>query len=275
MNERRKPALLRVYGLTYAIMVKAGSLIRMIVVGFWLGILPRNMLHRIDENFYDTDKKYCDDIFNRSGLFPWEDQMIRAYFTTCTSLRVASAGGGREMYALHQLGFVVDGFECHPNLVRCANRLFESEDVPLHVENARRDECPDSARIYNGFIVGWSAYTLIQGTRRRRAFLKQVHRQVADGGPVLLSFFHRPRASSYFRFVVTGANMLRALFREEMLELGDNLSPNYVHHFTEAELRDELADAGFDLIYYGLNGAGHAVALKRSHEAVVPHARRI
>ena len=36
---------------------------------------------------------------------------------------VVGGGGGREVLALRRLGYEVDGFECDPGLVACANEL--------------------------------------------------------------------------------------------------------------------------------------------------------
>jgi hypothetical protein len=50
------------------------------------------------------------------------------------------------------------------------------------------------------------------------------------------------------------------------VELGDDLTPMYAHRFTEEEVRDELAAAGFRMIEFRAQGlgpydSGFAVAL--------------
>jgi hypothetical protein len=47
--------------------------------------------------------------------------------------------------------------------------------------------------------------------------------------------------------------------RREHLEVGDDLSPNYVHHFTQREIELELSESGFDLQFYSDRQYGHAV----------------
>ena len=56
-------------------------------------------------------------------------------------------------------------------------------------------------------------------------------------------------------------NLLRWMLRRPPLEVGDCLAPNYVHCFTEDQLRSELCQAGFELAFYGTKSYGHAVAI--------------
>jgi hypothetical protein len=40
------------------------------------------------------------------------------------------------------------------------------------------------------------------------------------------------------------------------VETGDDLFPNYVHHFTEREVAAEMADAGFSVVRWVPHGPG-------------------
>jgi hypothetical protein len=136
------------------------------------------------------------------------------------------------------------------------------------VEAAPRDSCPAGERRYGGAIVGWGAYTLIQGRARRVGFLPALRERTLPGAPLLLSFFPRsnqadsggPSDEWRFRHTAAVANTLRRATLREPVELGDYLEPNYVHYFTEEEIRRELEEAGFRLIEYEARPYGHAVA---------------
>ena len=234
-----------------------------LLAGFWLGLLDRETLHQVDEQYYSQSTLYVDDSYNRRGLFAWERAAIETHFQDCRRLLLIGAGGGREALALARLGYQVDGVECHPGLAAYANRLLAAEGLAAHIHPTPRDAVPAHGGPYDGVIVGWGAYMLIQGRRRRIAFLRALRAQALPSAPLLLSFFARQGTERRYRLVAAMANFLRRLRRRDLAQVGDALEPNYVHYFTEPELTAELAEAGFDLCYYATRSYGHAVARAR------------
>jgi hypothetical protein len=100
---------------------------------------------------------------------------------------------------------------------------------------------------------------------RRVAFLRELRALLPAGAPVLLSFFTRDPATPRHRIVAAVARVVRRLRGGEPIELGDDLTPNYLHPFTEDEVASELADGGFRIVRFRLQGAdrfetGFAVA---------------
>jgi hypothetical protein len=174
---------------------------------------------------------------------------------------IVGVGGGREALALRKLCYQVDGFECHPELLEYANGLLEREGLTPDIKRAPRDLCPAGGRIYDGLIVGWGAYMLIRGRQRRIEFLRQLRSQTEVGSPVLLSFFTRSYDGLYFRLIMAIGNTIRWLLRRDYLEMGDDLSPNYVHHFTRREIAAELRESGFEIKFYSDKQYGHAVGI--------------
>jgi hypothetical protein len=232
-----------------------------VFVGVSLGVLDRETLHAIDQRYYERDRRYWDDEYNTSGLLEWEREAVERHFEACRSILVAAAGGGREVIALQRLGYDVDAFEPHDELVAAANALLQRQGLAASVRHARRDECPElSGKVYDGLIVGWGGYMLIQSRARRVDFLRAFRRQAREGSPLLLSFFNRRRHERYWRIVASSGNVLRRLRRAEPLEHGDDLVPNYVHFFSEEELAAELEAAGFRLESYVPEPYGHAIA---------------
>jgi 2-polyprenyl-3-methyl-5-hydroxy-6-metoxy-1,4-benzoquinol methylase len=249
----------------------ANALANACFVGLWLGFLSRESLHAIDEEYYTRSKRggsgaldihdYHSREYNRRGLWDWEEKAITDYFAGCQRLLIIGAGGGREVLALRRLGYHVDGFESHPDLVGVANGLLREEGYEPDVRSIARDESPDSGKTYDGIIIGWAAYMLIQGTRRRVAFLRKLRTQTQAQSPILLSFFARtgtPRVVTVGAFV---ANVIRRLLRRELVEVGDWLAPFYAHYFTEDEITSELSQARFRKIHYNTTVYGHAVGI--------------
>jgi Tellurite resistance protein TehB len=234
--------------------------------GFWLGILGRAALHLIDQVYYDNsqayqDHRYRDETYNRKGLWAWEQKIIDHYFQSCKCLLLLSVGGGREVLALSKLGYEVDGFECNPHLVEFANELIAKEGCNSLVKLSPRDDSPILVKTYDGIIVGWGAYMLIQGRDKRIALLTKLRSALQTGSPILISFFLRPQSSTYFKLVYVVGNLIRWILRQDPLELGDNLAPNYVHHFTQTEIESELQASGFQLALYSTETYGHAVGI--------------
>ena len=235
--------------------------------GAALGVMSRSTLNAIDDLYYIGGEArrngpidYFDDRYNRVGLWWWEKGVIDRYFGAGGRVAVLAAGGGREVLALRKLGFDADGWECQAQLVTGANRLLAEEGFPAAVAEAPRDTIPPGDTVYTGAILGWGVYTLIQGRRRRVVLLRALRGRLHDDAPLLLSFFTRSEAARRFRVVTRIANVGRKALGRERVEVGDYLEPNYVHYFTERELRSELAEAGFSLELYQRHPYGHAIA---------------
>ena len=245
-----------------------------IFTGFWLGVLGRSSLNEIDDIYYrgGQSKKfspidYRSDRYNRTGLWAWETNVINRYFGESSAIAVLGAGGGREVLALRKLGFSADGWECQGDFAEVANRLLVEDGFEPSVSVAPRDTCPSGERGYTAAIVGWGTYTLIQGRRRRIAMLRALRDRVVEGSPVLVSFYARKEAERRYQLVAAIANAARVPLGRERAEVGDHLEPNFVHYFTEEELRAELEEAGFVMALYQRHPYGHAVAHATSPRA--------
>jgi hypothetical protein len=263
MNDSEYTLTLKLYKRTYQLLSKLHTLLNAVFAGVWLGILDRQVLHLANRLFFDDDSMYWDEEYNRSGFFNWEEKTISKYFSSCQSILVAGAGGGREIYALHQQGYQADGFECHPQFVEYANKFLKQEGIDSQVILAPRDLCPDSERFYDGAIIGWGAYTNIQGRQKRIEFLQQMRSHLEPGNPILLSFFPRSSDSAFYKLIALIANVISKLRNAEPIELGDSLFPHriFVHYFNKIEIEQELEKAGFKLELYRDQEYGYAVGI--------------
>ncbi|MFL6374811.1 MAG: SAM-dependent methyltransferase [Pyrinomonadaceae bacterium] len=230
--------------------------------GFWLGVLSREDLQAIDRIYYQQTPNYCDETYNKSGFLDWERKAFLKFFQSCQTVLVAAVGGGRECFALSSLGLDVDGFECNQQLLDCARNLFAQEKIEGEFHLTEPDAVWHFDEIYDGAIVGWSAYMLIQTREFRIDFLRGMRAQLSEGAPILVSFFAGRSDELYFKRIHSMANILRRLLGRDKTELGDDLRPlSFAHWFLEIEIQMEFAEAGFKVAYYNGEVYGHAVGL--------------
>ncbi|MDB4916152.1 MAG: putative methyltransferase [Gemmatimonadetes bacterium] len=224
--------------------------------GVWLGMLGERDFHAIDAAYYEQRPSYRTLEHNRHGLFEWEEHALTRHFPTSGSIRLIGAGGGREVLALLERGFAVEAYECNPALLQSANELLASTGAAARIAYLARDCSPPAAATCDGVIVGWSAYMLINGRRRRIAFLRDLRQGLAARTPLLLSFFTRTGTEKRLDLLVRVANMVRRLRGAEPVEAGDDLTTIYVHRFTQEDVHEELSAAGFQLVEYRQEGPG-------------------
>ena len=252
---------LRLYKQSQDNLVRLQKVLESCLNGFWLGVLTYSSLQEIDEIYYSNDKSYYSSEYNKKGLKEWEKKAVDEYFTNYPKLLLIAAGGGREVYHLLKMGFEVDAYECHPGLTDFANKLLIQEGFNSSVKVAPRDKCPAGNKKYDSSIVGWGAYTHILGRERRIKFLKEIREQLNENAPLLVSFWARVGNSWRHKSIAYIGNTLRFCLNRERLEIGDDININFVHYFTEQEIRSEMKEAGFNLIFYSRKPYGHAVGV--------------
>ena len=234
--------------------------LRIVLAGFWLGVLDKASLDQIDEIFFSNIRAFQTPDYNLMGLWPWEKEAIETGFPTAGRLLVGAAGCGREVIALARMGYQVAAFECNERLAAIGNNILESQGISTRIDIAPRDCSTAADGLFDGILVGWGAYTLIQSRASRVAFLKDLRSRLSEGSPMLLSFFTRGENALGFRMVALIGNAIRVLLGRERLELGDDLDDNFAHAFTSSEIASELAEAGLRLESFSSRDYGHATA---------------
>lgn len=222
--------------------------------GFWLGVLSRRALHAVDEAVYRRGTAYRGEAHNRRGLFAWERTALETHFPPSGRIGIIGAGGGREVLALSAQGYEAVGYECNAALVAAAQTLL-GDGSRGSVTLLPRDQAP-CGELFDGVVVGWSAYMLIVGRAARIRFLRAVRGALVPGAPVLLSFFTRSGDGGRLGAVAQVAGGLRRVLGREAVDVGDDLAPNYVHRFSPREVREEFAAAGFVLVEFHEQGPG-------------------
>lgn len=238
--------------------------------GYWLGRLDRSDLDRVDDGFFARateevaggNATYGSDKYITSGLADWERDAVQEHFPVHRPVVVTGAGSGREVVALLAMGYDARGFEPNRHLVAAGRRLL-ADRLPGHqarLSVSTRDDYPsDQAGV--SVIIGWGSYMCIPQRSRRVALLSACREALAPDGAVLLSYFREAHHRRGHRVTAMTANLVSRLRgRDAHFEVGDNLSPNFVHVFTDAEVEVELAQAGLDVVALRNAPYPHAVA---------------
>lgn len=236
-----------------------------LIQGSALGLLSNNALEGLTEYRYSRHAApYSDESYLNSGLFLWEREAIRRYFPVGGRILVAAAGAGREMIALVDSGFMVDGFDCCAPLVEAGRNELRKHGIEAKLEFAPPSTVPALGRNYDAVLVGFSGYMYIPGRSRRTRFLRDLRNLLSPGAPVMVSFTEGlPGRRRIWTARIGSA--IRRLRRAEPVEEGDCLKDGFQHHFDRQQIDSEMSEAGIDLMYYGGGTCyGHAVGLVRS-----------
>ncbi|HUT02981.1 MAG TPA: hypothetical protein VM163_03730 [bacterium] len=264
-SEERLPHRVTAYLFTRRLLARIQNGVKAVHRGFFLGFLDPSELQVLTNHHYTStqsgdsgDVNYHDAAYNLSGLRYWEQRVIEKYFADCRSILLGSAGGGREVLALSRMGFLVDAFECNPQLMAKCQSFLELHGVEATVIQAEPGGVPVTLGTYDGAILGWGAYIHVFGRRRRVELLREFRQHLCPGAPLFLSFWAK-RNSMSRRLSYRLAKFIRAIRGAEPVEAGDSISSTFDRSFTENEVREELAEAGFEMVFYSEESFGHAV----------------
>lgn len=235
--------------------------------GFWLGLLADHDLRQIDRAFYasatepvdGSPRTYAEPEHILQGLADWEVAATEE-FVRGSRVLVTSAGAGREVHGLRSLGFDAVGYEPNELLVSAGREVL---DEPDRLRECDYDVFPTHDGQVDAIVIGWGSYMLVRPRTARLKLLDGAKQALAPGGVILVSYFARPSAR-YFGIVRSVGNVVRFLLRRAPVELGDALSPNAVHYFSDPEIRAELEVAGFEVLRTAQLPYGHAVARRRA-----------
>jgi hypothetical protein len=207
----------------------------------------------------------------RSGLFPWEEQVITTYFPSAPArLLIGGAGGGREVLALAQKGYEVIAFEpCAQLATAMACRLAERSNIKIY--RACYEDLPwlfptlsdqpattlEVEARFEAAVLGWASYshlrTEAQRIRTLSLFARYVH------GPILVSFFP-PRGEALEKEERTG-RLEKLLKRFRRQSDGFSVYFGFTHNVSAAELEGTANRSGLKIIHIDAGGA-----------TVMPHA---
>jgi hypothetical protein len=230
------------------------------------------------EEHYGPRALYREPRYQTRGLWPFEQRALQQFFPAPPArLLVPGAGTGREVLALHALGYQVDGFEPAAPMVALANRaLVGAGASPLRQMTLQAWSTHPDGR-FDAILAGWAMWTHILGHADRIHAL-QAFRAVCPAGPVLLSFdrrepyadhtergaldqaLHPPATDRIGRF--TRVLLRQRILRRSPVERGTGFRNGvFVHWVDEAELREEGRAAGYRVAYYEHDGSRYPHAV--------------
>lgn len=221
-----------------------------ILTGFWLGVMSEKSLDYSDELYYNRNKKYTDDKYNETGLFVWEKVAIEKYFTNTKNILLIAAGGGREALALIKMGFEVDSYECNTALIEYGNVLLHRNKIEKKIKYLQKNSVPNEIKKYDGIIIGWGAYSLIRGNKKRLSFLASLYPFLHERTPLMISFLFTGEKRRKEKIIKNVSDFFRIFSKKGKTEPGDRLVPDFVHYFTEEEIKNELIQSKFRVIGY-------------------------
>lgn len=224
--------------------------------GLWLGIMGRKSLEFSDELYYNGSKSYFNDRYNESGFFGWEKPVIEKHFKDAKNIIIIASGGGREILALSKMGFSVEGYECNPYLVKYGNSLLKKNQVKAEIKLLPRNSVPDEQKQYDGLIIGWGAYSHMEGMGIRKSFLNELKPFMHESSRLMISFLYVTQRSKRDKIVVKVSNFFRTFSRKFRTEPGDRLEPDFIHYFMEDEIKSEITEAGFRIIDFSKDEYG-------------------
>lgn len=244
-------------------LVMAGlALLEAVHAGVWLGLFRRTQLNAVTADYYRRQSCYLDAGYNASGLFDWDRSAIDGYFPATGLILVPGCGGGRELAALAAMGFATTGFDPDLRFVQAAQHADWSAVAHApDVRHASPDQVPPGLGPHDACVLGWGAYTHVAGRDARIRLLTQLADVLPSGAPLLLSFWANPPSVKKMRIAHQVASVVARLsLNRRVPEYGDWLGLHFAHYFDEAAVREELRDAGFEMLVYIDDPYAHAVA---------------
>ncbi len=228
--------------------------------GFWLGVMGQKSLDFSDELYYNRTKSYTDEKYNLSGLFEWEKPMIQKYFSNTKILLLIAAGGGREVLALSKMGFKVDSYECNPALIEYGNTLLQKNGIDNRINFLPRNSVPAENKKYDGIIIGWGGYSHIPGNKKRLFFLAGLYPFLNKETPLMISFLWTNKRTRRDKITKNISNFFRFFTKKDKTVLGDKLEPDFIHYFTEEEIKNELIQSKYKILDYNAKDYGCIIA---------------
>ena len=148
------------------------------------------LLEELNDLSYDRDA-YRPNASGGERLFPWEEAVVRDHFPAQPGrILVGGAGGGREAFALADMGYAVVAFEPSRPLVEA----MAAHAPPGARVDVRRGGYEEMAALFgseqpgsfDAAILGWGSFSHLRNDRTRIATLSAFRR--LTNGPILLSF---------------------------------------------------------------------------------------
>jgi SAM-dependent methyltransferase len=187
-----------------------------------------------------------------SGLQPEEKRLLEKLPIKQGQLLLLGVGGGREAVPLAQMGFDVTGVDFIPEMLEKAKENAARRGVKIQglVQDISRLDVPEAS--YDIVWLSAALYSYLPTRQRRVEMLKRVVKALRPGGYVACQFSWDPRLGTARKAAFVRKVFAWLCVGNLWYEKGDALWNNmeFIHSFTsEAELRSEFEDAGFEPVH--------------------------
>ncbi|MGH7311562.1 MAG: class I SAM-dependent methyltransferase [Candidatus Rokuibacteriota bacterium] len=207
------------------------------------------------------------DCYIASGLMPWEREFYLAYLKPDDRILLIGCGTGRDLLALGELGYHVEGLDVGPWCTARARAVLQARrlDTPVYTGAIETTDVPGTFDI---FIFSWVCYSYIPQSKTRIDVLRKLRSHLNSGGRILVSY--EPARGAPRRLPIWLARLVGLLSRSDWrLEYGDVVRlggpgryfEHYEHLFTAEDLAEEARAAGLTVACHDGGAVGRAVLM--------------
>jgi len=190
------------------------------------------------------------------GLMGWEQDFYLRFLRPGDRILVVGCGTGRDLIALLDLGYRVEGLDVGPECVARAHLVLDKRGLvaPLY---AGAIETVELAGSFDVFIFSWFCYSYIPQSERRIGVLRRVKGHLNPGGRLLISYQVLPRVPR--RLPIRLAQLVARITGSDWHpEYGDLLLPSwrdrsfahYEHSFQPGAIEAEAQAAGLRVVFH-------------------------
>jgi SAM-dependent methyltransferase len=208
------------------------------------------------------------DDYATSGLTPWEAAFYPRFLHPQDRILLVGSGRGRDLLALRERGYRVEGLELVPARAAASRALLARRGLSADVVEGSIETAALGGR-YDAVVFAWFCYSVIPGASTRVGVLRRVAAHLAPGGRVLLSYIpcDAPPRTAAIRVAQLVARASGADWRPEAGDVlwvsGRHRIAHYTHLHWPGTVEAEARAAGLAVAFEDSGEVGTAVLTPR------------
>ena len=208
----------------------------------------------------------------QSGLMYWEREVYEAFLKPADHVLLIGCGSGRDLLALLQRGYRVDGIDLSARAIERARTLLSNAGLSAQLSTGAIESAATGPK-YDAFIFSWFCYGYVPQRETRVSVLATLRKRLRPGGRVFVSYVPTDEAPRTLpiRLARAVARLTRSDWHPELGDVietfaADRRAVRYEHHFRRGELEAEAGAAGFQIVLHRRGDLGVAVLTPASAE---------